>query len=118
MKFLTLYWKALLWAFLILGACGINGNSLPKLSFDFGIDKIVHFFLFAVQAILIYLPTKKNIWVAILLSSFYGAFIEFLQMTVFVNRSFDLADMLADAVGALLCLPLLKLWKWMLPRQN
>ncbi len=111
MRFLTVYWKALLWAFLILVACGMNGNSLPKLSFDFGIDKIVHFFLFFIQAMLIYLPNKKQLWVAILLSSCYGALIELLQMTVFINRSFDFADMLADVIGALLCLPILKLWE-------
>jgi hypothetical protein len=29
-----------------------------------------------------------------------------LQMTVFVNRSFDYADMLADVIGALAILPI------------
>jgi VanZ family protein len=111
MSFLKINWKALLWAFFILGACGINGESIPKVSFDFGIDKVAHFILFLVQAILIYLPQKKSLVWPILLSSFYGIAIEFMQMTVFVNRSFDYGDMLADAIGAMMSYPIILLWK-------
>ena len=111
MSWIKLYWKALLWAFLILGACGINGKSLPTISFDFGIDKVVHFVLFGVLALLIYLPQRKNLVLGIVLSASYGVIIEYLQMTVFVNRSFDYADMLADAIGAILCYPLVKALK-------
>jgi VanZ family protein len=110
-SWIKLYWKALLWAFLILGACGINGDKIPKVSFDFGIDKIVHFILFGLLALLIYLPQRKYLILGILLSCLYGVVIEFLQMTVFTNRSFDYADMVADAIGALLCYPLVKLAK-------
>jgi VanZ family protein len=116
MRFIKLYWKALLWSFLILSACGINGESLPKVSFDFGIDKVAHFTLFLVQALLIYLPQKKHFVWAILLSSCYGILIEFMQMTIFVNRSFDYADMLADVFGAMMCYPIMLLWKWLRDR--
>lgn len=111
MNMIKFYWKALLWAFLILGACGINGNKIPKVSFDFGIDKIVHFLLFGILALLIYLPQRKYLILGIVFSSLYGVLIEYLQMTVFTNRSFDYADMFADAIGALLCYPLVKVTK-------
>jgi VanZ family protein len=108
---IVLYWKALIWAFFILIACGVNGSSIPKVSIDIELDKIAHFILFLVQAILIYIPQKKNLAWAILISVMYGVLLEFLQMTVFINRSFDYADMLADAIGAVMSYPLLMIWE-------
>ena len=111
MKQIITYKVAILWALFILGACGINGNSLPQVSFDIGIDKIAHMLFFAILSILVWWPTKNNLLWAIVISTAYGILIEYLQMTVFINRSFDYADMLADAVGAILCYPISKLVK-------
>lgn len=104
--FFRKYKYALVWALVILGACGINGNSIPHISFDIGIDKIAHFIFFGFLAWLIYVADKKHLFWAIFISSSYGILIEYLQMNVFVNRSFDYADMLADVLGALAILPM------------
>ena len=104
-----------IWSAFVLFVCGINGNSLPKVSFElFEIDKLAHLVLFGTLAWLIYYEgvwkvkefnTKKAFQIstiAFLFSASYGALIEGLQATIFINRSFDWADMLADAIGGLL----------------
>ena len=76
--------------------------------------------MFGLQAWLIiradYKVEQKLSWqqvhMAVLFSAVYGVFIEGLQATVFVNRSFDTADMLADAIGAVLCYPIVYFRKW------
>ncbi len=120
-SFLLKYRFAILWAMISLTACGINGNDLPKINVDFGMDKVAHFVLFGVQAWLIILgsrvkrkaSTEKIKWIsvhiAVIISLAYGIFIEILQATVFVNRSYDFADMVADGIGALFCYPLVYL---------
>lgn len=110
------YFSAILWAILVLFLCGINGSSLPQLEIDFaiGIDKIAHILLFGIQAWFLMLafrksgkiPALKFAFLAALISSLYGVFIEVLQATVFINRMFDYADMLANAFGAFLTIPL------------
>jgi VanZ family protein len=105
------YYLAVLWSLLSLVACGINGNSLPHVSFDIGVDKIAHFILFGVQSFLIvqahHIGRKDvdwgNVHKAVLIGISYGIFIEFLQYAVFINRSYDYADMLADGLGASSC---------------
>lgn len=115
------YRYAILWAMISLTACGINGNALPKINVDFGIDKVAHFVLFGVQAWLIILASRvnrngsiekikwKSVHIAVIISLLYGIFIEILQATVFVNRSYDFADMVADGIGTLFCYPLVYL---------
>lgn len=110
-KILQKYYLAILWSLLSLVACGVNGNSLPHVTLDIGIDKIAHFILFGVQSFLIIHAHHKNrigvdwnnVHQAVFVGISYGIFIEFLQYAVFVNRSFDYADMLADGVGATSC---------------
>lgn len=113
MNFFSKYRYALLWALFVLVLCGMNGNSVPKLTFSFtGIDKLAHFFLFGIQAWLILKPMQQNFkslnlkgaLVAVALSISYGILVEILQATVFINRSYDYADMLANSIGALLSL--------------
>lgn len=115
MPLVRAYLYAGLWALLILGLCGMNGNNIPQISFDFGIDKIAHFILFGSQSWLILTGIKAHtqkplswnqLHLAVVFSIVYGVLIEILQATIFINRTFDFADMLADAIGALLCYPL------------
>jgi len=117
-SFLLKYRYAILWAMISLTACGINGNALPKINVDFGMDKVAHFVLFGVQAWLIIWGSRvkhnasaekikwKSVHIAVIISLLYGIFIEGLQATVFVNRSYDFADMVADGIGTLFCYPL------------
>lgn len=122
------YRLSVLWALFALFLCGVNGSSLPKISFDlFEIDKLAHMALFGIQAWIIYyegvwkakVAEKEKVWKvtlqAFFWSALYGALIEGLQMTVFVGRSFDWADMLADAIGAL---TVFVLYTWFRPKPN
>ncbi|MDP1726119.1 MAG: VanZ family protein [Bacteroidota bacterium] len=109
------YRFAILWALFVLFLCGINGSNLPDLHFDFvlGIDKIAHMFLFGLQAWFILKASYKNhdksyfvyAVTATVISSLYGILIEVLQGVLFINRTFDYADMLANAMGAFLSIP-------------
>ena len=104
------YKYAYLWAIIATGLCGTNGKSLPH--FDFSslirIDKIAHLFLFGTETYLIAIASKKNnknishfkiIFPAFIIGTIFGIMIEILQATVFVNRSFDYLDMLANTIG-------------------
>jgi VanZ family protein len=103
---------ALGWALLILILCGIPGTDLPKLSFLDWLrpDKIVHLILFGVQAYLFIFGFKKQNtipylhenprFMAVLISILYGGLVEVLQGTVFISRSADIRDALANALGA------------------
>lgn len=95
---------SVIWAVFVMVLCGINGNALPKVSFEIGIDKIAHFLLFGIQCWLLLYgmnPLKvRPVTFAIVVSASYGAVIEAMQATVFVNRTYDYADMLANATGA------------------
>ncbi|MBL0105053.1 MAG: VanZ family protein [Bacteroidetes bacterium] len=103
---------ALGWALLILILCGIPGTDLPKLSFLDWLrpDKIVHLILFGVQAYLFIFGFKKQEtiayfhenprFMAVLISILYGGLVEVLQGTVFISRSADVRDALANALGA------------------
>ncbi len=104
------------WALIILFLCGINGSSLPKIDFNFtfGIDKLAHIFLFGMEAWLLFKASIKSAKKTVLqyalqaaaISSLYGVLIEILQGTIFVQRTFDFEDMLANAIGAALTIPL------------
>ncbi|MDP3929490.1 MAG: VanZ family protein [Bacteroidota bacterium] len=111
-SFIKKYYLALLWAMISLAACGVNGQSLPKVSFNLiGIDKLAHFILFGVQSFLIIYAHQRgrkdidwpHVHLAVFMGIAYGILIEFLQYAVFVNRSYDYADMAADALGAVSC---------------
>ena len=112
------YYLAILWSLISLTACGVNGNSLPKINLDISIDKIAHIVLFGVQAWLILMVNQKRgtglNWkqahIAVLIAIVYGIAIEGLQATVFINRSYDYADMVADGIGAVLCYPIALFW--------
>jgi len=104
----------LLWAFFILVLCGIPGQHIPRLAFIDWLrpDKIVHLFLFGVlsfllintfrqQLLLIFLNHHPKIY-SILISTVYGIVIELLQAYVFINRSGEVFDAVADTVGALI----------------
>jgi VanZ family protein len=118
MIFIKKYYLAILWALISLTACGVNGNSLPKINLDISIDKIAHILLFGVQAWLILRENQKRgsglNWkqahIAVVVSIVYGIVIEGLQATVFINRSYDYADMVADGIGAVMCYPLAMFW--------
>ena len=110
--FLRYHLPTLLWALFILTICAIPGNRFPKLSFLEWLkpDKIVHLLVFGVLCILLLrsfldahalnLSEKNGIILALGICIVYGALVEFLQYSVFINRSGDVRDAIANSIGA------------------
>jgi len=107
-------WPVFTWAFIILVLCGMPGDKIPEMTFLQWLkpDKIVHLFLFGVLSYLMlkgfYKQTtfnvlnKNAIVYALILSIAYGCLVEFLQSTIFIHRSGDIRDAIANALGALI----------------
>jgi VanZ family protein len=98
------HWMLIIWLLAL-----VIGSLLP-LSGSPGIqhgDKIQHFIGYAVLAILIF-RLRTRIGLAFALATIFGVLIEFAQALT-PWRSFDPADMLANALGALLGL---SVWYW------
>ena len=101
---------AFIWAIIILILCGIPGKKIPELTFIqwLGPDKIVHLILFGTQCFLLlkafHLHTnvsfKKAAWISVTFSISYGILVEILQKYIFIDRSPDVRDAMANAVGA------------------
>jgi VanZ family protein len=105
---------AFLWGLFILIICGIPGHDLPELTFLDWLrpDKLVHLFIFGLLSYLLVrgfliqesfpiLKTRSRLW-AFLIASLYGVLIEILQAYVFIDRSGDVRDAIADMIGAVI----------------
>ena len=125
MRIIRYYLPAILWILLVLYLCTIPGDELPKDPFfeKIHIDKIVHLALFGCTVLLLclgYYRHKGHIsqlaltFIAII-AAFYGLAIEYIQKYFAVNRSFDMSDVAADTIGAILGIIAFKLVrKWWL----
>ena len=107
-----------LWALIILILCGIPGRDIPHISFLelLSFDKFVHagvFFiliLFTIRGFL--LQTQFNNLkivakrMALIICVLYGGMLEVMQGTLFLERSADLYDFIANSAGCIagLCL--------------
>ncbi len=87
---------------------GGQGNMLL-----FGIphfDKVGHFGMYAIWAFLIFMALcgyplnskTKAFWISVLLGAITGVALEYGQYFMHQGRSFELADMIANALGALI----------------
>jgi VanZ family protein len=110
----------LLWALLILVLCGIPGKDIPHVSFLelLNFDKFVHASIFFILTLLFirgfgkqtsfeYLhahPRTAAFTVCVL----YGGSLEIMQGTIFVDRSADILDFIANSFGASVGLLLFK----------
>ncbi len=88
-------------------------NKLPKFNiWDY--DKIGHFLMFAAWTFLfgivraVLKQKKPNLFMVFSLGLFYGLLIEILQFILPTNRSPELYDFIADALGSGLAILLLK----------
>jgi len=92
------------WGLLVAGLSLMPGSTVPKVSLFEGIDKLVHAFMYAVLVVLAYFAFRR-LAVMTALSITYGAVLEYLQVVSSVycktGRSFELADIAANACGAL-----------------
>jgi VanZ family protein len=113
-----MFWRhtkwAFAWALVILILCGLPGTSFPRLSFLDWLrpDKVVHLFLFGIESFLLIsgfskqssypILNAKSKLLGVLIAISYGALVEVLQSTIFIGRSGDIRDALANALGAFL----------------
>lgn len=104
-------WLAIAWSAIIFILLSIPGKDLPEGPKVPSLDKIIHIFLFGVQAFLWCralryrnpaIPVLQVVVWVIILSSAYGIAMEYYQHYFVANRSFELGDILADITGALL----------------
>ena len=99
-----LLWTVLVFYLLSMDTSGAGEFSLLKV---YGIDKLIHFALFAILAFLWVayflnretLHDNRIILLIIILASAYGMGMEYYQQ-YFTNRSFSYWDGLADAIGS------------------
>lgn len=97
------------WAVFIFMLCALPGGQFQETKHEH-LDKIIHVILFGFLFVLFtigfikqqsntYLKSnvKLKVWLGCVA---YGLLIELLQGTVFVDRSVEFADILANAIGA------------------
>jgi VanZ family protein len=89
----------------------LPGDKFPEIDFTlFQIDKVVHFLLYFILAILMYYSffkiknelVIKRVVVIIVTGVLLGTLIEVIQGTLIPNRAFDQLDILANSLGTLL----------------
>ena len=119
--FIRYHLPAILWSIIILILLGMPGNDIPKLPWleHFHFDKVVHFSLFAVFTVLFVRVFNKqtsftflqkySIVTALLIGISYGAILEYLQGFLFIDRTSDVHDLIANIIGSFIGLPLLKI---------
>ena len=111
------FWPAYLWGIIVLILTGMPGNDIPKLPHFWDSlqpDKIVHMGLFGLLFVLLAAgsyykagkaPISKTlIYIYLFTTIAIGGIIELLQKWVFIGRSCDIYDWLADIIGVLLAL--------------
>lgn len=110
-----MFWKynyqGALWTLLIFMLSGFPGDQFERSEIE-NADIFVHAFLYAVLFFLLSVGFLKQssfnrlkvftLRKVFILTVSYGALIEVMQATIFVNRSFQLSDIAFNTVGALI----------------
>ncbi|MGZ5246180.1 MAG: VanZ family protein [Flavitalea sp.] len=101
----------LLWTLLIIILLSIPGSAIPKVNIGLKhVDKLVHFILFGIFPVLwsyYFLQKKENanwkklIIVCCIISILLGISLEYVQHYFVPNRDFDIVDIVADTLGAI-----------------
>lgn len=116
------FWPGIIWFVVLMVLICTPGNHLPSSKFliEISFDKMVHVGVFAILAWLFYYPIAKTDWpkavkhhylIKICVSTIiWGLATELIQRYFIPNRSFDLADWLADSMGAVLAFAVVKWW--------
>lgn len=109
--FIKSFWPAIIWGIFIFIICSFPSDNIPE-SFIINIpfaDKIIHFFLYFLLVILIMICALKKVkntltirhfLLTFFISLFYGFLIEVLQDFVFIMRSADFMDVIANSTGS------------------
>ncbi len=101
----SIVWTSIIFLLLSMSTDGLGGEGLISIP---GVDKLIHFTLFAAFLFLwgSYFLTKNKyplsrlLLILILIASAYGLGMEYYQL-YFTNRSFSLWDGLADTIGSI-----------------
>jgi len=126
LPFFTLYRKALIWALFIAVLCGLPGKDIPHISFLelLSFDKWVHAGVFFVLVLLLsraYLNSGSitlrhfSNRISCALAICYGALLEVLQGLIFIDRSADVYDFIANSTGALIAVVWIKYYRRNIP---
>ena len=102
-------YQGIAWAFFILVLCGLPGSQFEKSKLMHA-DAVIHLFLYAVLFFLLSVgfikqttfhqlkrSTLRKVFV---ITVVYGVLVEFLQGTVFIERSVEVSDMVFNAMGS------------------
>jgi VanZ family protein len=124
-KLLSKRTPALLWTLFILTLMAIPGKMLPQEEKTFipNLDKLVHATLFGTFVFLwsIYYATRKEknnqsdsrFVLIMIIACLYGYGTELMQKYIIPNRDYDIYDILADSIGAVLGFLIVRLTvKW------
>tara|TARA_B110000046_G_C12742185_1_gene293095 strand:+ start:237 stop:614 length:378 start_codon:yes stop_codon:yes gene_type:complete len=97
------------WAFFVLLLCALPGGQFQEARHEH-LDKIIHIILFGLLFVLLTVGfikqqnfaflrsnVKFKVWIGCVC---YGVLIELMQGTIFIDRSIEVSDMLANMVGA------------------
>jgi len=113
MKFekVILFVPVFFWLIIVLVLSGYPGNQLPKVAV-WQFDKLVHVGMYAVLSFLLFLPLSKQFLniekrfrirlIIILGGVSFGGLMEILQENIFINRSGDWIDFIANTIGSIL----------------
>lgn len=104
---------AILWTLLIFFLCFIPGRELPHLNIPL-VDKWTHIVLFGMFTILWHNTVRRNSFglklILLIIATFLGWLVEYVQGHYVQGRSQDNMDTLADAVGGLIGIILFSLY--------
>lgn len=88
------------WAFLTYMLLRPSSGALNSFNFFDGIDKVVHFFIFAILSFCFWATfPKMAFWKFLLLTLFYALLTEILQGVMGLGRSMEFWDLIADTLG-------------------
>lgn len=109
---------AVVWGFFVLYFSLMPGNEVPALLADMN-DKMIHALIYFSGSALIYLGfirynfknaiTARSVWLILFICAVAGAAIEVLQHFWVLNRNGDWQDFLANTLGSLLSVLLIRL---------
>jgi VanZ family protein len=130
MKFITSFWKTIIWTCVVLFLSLSSGENLPHPSWlEFPhIDKVVHFIMYFVFALVLihdsqhYSKIRLNhgqiILISVLIVIGWGGFLEILQRIPSIHRNSDFFDFLANTVGAVVASLLYRIFEPLLNKIN
>ncbi|HMU45552.1 MAG TPA: VanZ family protein [Chitinophagaceae bacterium] len=105
-KTITIIIPAIAWLLLSFYLLTLPGTQLPQEDWldKIWIDKWVHIAMFGLLVWLwcrVFVKKSKRFFLAICIACIlYGIAMEFVQKYLVINRSFDIGDIVADAVGS------------------